>query len=267
MVTSMSPSDVRRATREANESPVVEYGARVGFAVVGVMHLLIAYLALKIAWGIGGDGQSADQSGALEFLRGSDTGKGLLWVGVVGFALLALWNVTEGVISHAETSDRLKLVAKGVLYAFFAWTTISVARGGSSNSEQQTDDVTQTLMGSPAGQVLVGIVGLVVLGIAGYHVYKGWKKKFLEDLQEHPGSWAVHAGRAGYVAKGIALFVVGGFFLLAAWTQDADDAKGLDGALKAVKDMEGGPVLLTLVALGIAAYGVYSFARARYARL
>lgn len=263
----MSSADVRRATRETNESAVVENGARVGFAVVGVMHLLIAYLAVKIAWGIGGDGQSADQSGALEFLRGSDTGTALLWVGGVGFALLAVWNVTEGAISHFETTDRLKLVAKGVLYAFFAWTTFSVARGGSSDSEQQTDDVTKTLMGSPAGQVLVGILGLVVLGIAGYHVYKGWKKKFLQDLEEHPGTWAVHAGRAGYIAKGVALFVVGAFFLVAAWTHDAADAKGLDGALKSVKEMGGGPVILTVVALGIAAYGVYSFARARYARL
>lgn len=267
MVTSMSPADVRHATREANESPVVEYGARVGFAVVGVMHLLIAYLAVKIAWGVGGDGESADQSGALEFLQGSGTGKALLWVGVVGFALLAVWNVTEGIISHFEVADRLKLVAKGLLYVFFTWTTFKIALGGSSDSEEQTDDVTTMIMDNPAGQVLVGTVGLVVLGIAGYHVYKGWAKKFLEDLEEHPGHWAVHAGRAGYVAKGIALFVVGTFFLVAAWTHDADDAKGMDGALKAVKDMSGGPFLLTLVALGIAAYGVYSFARARYARL
>ena len=53
----------------------------------------------------------------------------------------------------------------------------------------------------------------------------------------------------------------------AAWSHDAQDAKGLDGALKALKDMGGGPVVLTLVALGIAAYGVYSFARAKAARL
>ena len=59
----MSAADVKHATREANESPVVEYGARVGFAIVGLLHLLIAYLALKIAWGDGG--RSADQSGAL----------------------------------------------------------------------------------------------------------------------------------------------------------------------------------------------------------
>jgi len=154
------------------------------------------------------------------------------------------------------------------MYAFFAWTAFKVvALGGGGSSEKQTEDFTATLMGSPAGQVLVGALGLVVLGIAGYHVYKGWKEKFLEDLVGHPGSWAVQAGRAGYVAKGVALAVVGVFFVIAAVQHDADKAQGLDGALKTLKEASFGPVLLTLVALGIAAYGVYSFARARYARL
>ncbi|MBD3783662.1 MAG: DUF1206 domain-containing protein [Micrococcales bacterium] len=264
----MSTADVSRVTRRANESPVVEWGARVGFVVLGVLHLVIAWIALKVAWNIGGGSKSADQSGALTTMASSSTGPLLLWVAVVGFGLLAVWNVTEGVLSHGETGDRVKLVAKGVMYAFFAWTSFKVvALGSGGSSEKQTEDATATLMSNPAGQVLVGVVGLVVLGIAGYHVYKGWTKKFLEDLREHPGGWAVQAGRAGYIAKGVALLVVGVFFVIAAVQHDPDKAQGLDGALKSLKDMAFGPVLLTVVALGIAAYGVYSFARARYARL
>ena len=56
-------------------------------------------------------------------------------------------------------------------------------------------------------------------------------------------------------------------FLVAAWQADPDKAQGLDGALKTLKDAPFGPFLLTLVAAGIAAYGVYSFARSRYARV
>jgi uncharacterized protein DUF1206 len=61
--------------------------------------------------------------------------------------------------------------------------------------------------------------------------------------------------------------VVGLLFLLAAWHGDSEEAAGLDGALTTIKDLAFGPYLLTLVAAGIASYGVYSFARARYARL
>ena len=264
----MDTTDVAQVTREANNSRVVEWGARLGFVIVGVLHLLIGWLALKVAWNIGGGAAEADQSGALKTLASSSTGAVLLWVGVVGFVLLAVWNVTEGIIRRHDTGDLVKLVAKGIAYAFFAWTTFTiVALGSGKSSEQQTENFTATLMSNPAGRWLVAVIGLVVLGIAGYHVYKGWTKKFLGDLQEHPGSWAVRAGQVGYIAKGVALVVVGFFFLVAAWTADPKKTQGLDGALKTLKDAPAGQLLLTLVALGIAAYGIYSFARAKYARL
>lgn len=264
----MDLADATRATHEANESPVVEYGARVGFVILGVLHLLIAWIAVKLAWNVGGGSKEADQSGALATLAGSGTGQALLWVAVVGFFLLGIWNATEGVVRRHDKSDLAKLVSKGVMYLFFAWTTFKlVGLGTGSHSEQDTEGFAAALTGNILGRLLLVVVGLAILGIAGYHVYKGYKKKFLEDLVEHPGQWAVHAGRVGYIAKGVALIVVGVFFFVAAWTADAEDVKGLDGALKTFLGLPFGQVLLTVVALGIAGYGVYSFARARYARL
>jgi len=263
----MNTTEATTAAREAGNSKVVEWGARLGYITVGVIHLLIAWIALKVAWGIGGGSKKADTSGALQTLSSSGGGIVLLWICVVGFLLLAVWQLFEAALSHGETSDRLKALAKGVTYLFFAWSTFKVGQGASSSAEKQTEDFTAGLMGSPGGRLLVGVVGLVVLGIAGYHVYKGWTKKFLEDLREHPGQWAVTAGRIGYIAKGVALVIVGFFFLVAAWQANPDKAQGLDGALKTLKDAPFGPFLLTLVAAGIAAYGVYSFARSRYARV
>jgi uncharacterized membrane protein len=263
----MDTTEASTAAREAGNSAVVEWGARLGYVTLGLIHLLIAWIALKVAWGIGGGSKDADTSGALKTLASSGTGVVLLWICVVGFLLLAVWQLFEAAVGYGETSDRLKAVAKGVTYLFFAWTTFKVGQGAGSSAEEQTEDFTAGLMGSPGGRLLVGLVGLVVLGIAGYHVYKGWTKKFLEDLREHPGDWAVTAGRIGYIAKGVALVIVGFFFLVAAWQADPDKAQGLDGALKTLKDAPFGPFLLTLVAAGIAAYGVYSFARARYARV
>ncbi|PKW27022.1 DUF1206 domain-containing protein [Phycicoccus duodecadis] len=264
----MDLADATRATHQANESPVVEYGARVGFAILGVLHLLIAWIAVKIAWGVGGGSKEADSSGALRTLAGSGTGRALLWVAVVGFLLLGVWNLSEGFVRRHDKADLVKLASKGVVYLFFAWTTFKlVGLDAGSHSEKQTEGFAAALTGSVLGRLVLVVVGLVILGIAGYHVYKGYQKKFLEDLVEHPGQWAVRAGRVGYIAKGVALVIVGIFFFVAAWTADAQDVKGLDGALKTFLGLPFGRVLLTLVALGIAGYGVYSFARARYARL
>ena len=263
----MDTTQATSVAREAGNSRVVEWGARLGYVVLGILHLVIAWIAVKIAWNIGGGSKSADTSGALKEIASSSTGPFLLGVAVVGFAMLAIWQLIEAAISHGEAKDRGKAAAKGLMYAVFAWTSFKVAQGGGGSNEKQTEDFTAGLMGSPGGRLLVGVLGLVVLGVAGYHVYKGWTKKFLEDLREHPGQWAVVAGRIGYIAKGVALVIVGFFFLVAAWQANPEKAQGLDGALKTLKDQAFGPFLLTLVAVGIAAYGVYSFARARYARL
>ncbi len=257
-------SDVRQAASRASDSALVSWGARLGYAANGLLHLLIAWIALQVAFGEGG-GKNADQSGALGTLARESYGQVLLWVAFAGFVLLALWQLTEIATRH-ETSDRVKAAGKAVAYGAIAWTSLTFAQGGHTSSSKQTKDFTGTLMEQPGGQFLVGAVGVGVIGIGAYHVYKGWKQKFLEDLREHPGRFAVLAARIGYPAKGVALGVVGVLFLVAAVTHKSGEATGLDGALRTLRDAPFGQVLLAAVALGIAAYGVYAFARARYAR-
>jgi hypothetical protein len=95
--------------------------------------------------------------------------------------------------------------------------------------------------------------------------------KFVEDLNPTPGHELTKAvrrvGSVGYVAKGVALGVVGVLFTYAAVTADPDKAKGLDGAVDSLLGAPGGAVIVVLVGIGFAAYGLYSFARARYARM
>ena len=252
------------AVAQAGDNPVVEWGSRLGYAASGVLHLVLAWLAVEVA--LGSADKQASQSGALSTLAQNPLGAVLLWVLSVGFALLAIWQVTE-VVNGRETFDKLKAAGKAVMYAALAWTSFTFARGGHTSSNKQTKDFTRTLMEAPAGRILVGLVGVAILGIAGYHAYKGWKKKFLEDLQEHPGTWAEVSARIGYIGKSIALAAVGALFIVAAVQQQVGKATGLDGALKSLRDLPAGTVVLIGVALGLAAYGVYSFARARYARV
>jgi len=96
---------------------------------------------------------------------------------------------------------------------------------------------------------------------------KGWTKKFLQDLSGNPGILATRAGVVGYIAKGIALAVVGVLFVIAAVENSSSKATGLDGALRSLRQQPFGPWLLTAVALGIAAFGLYCFARARHGRV
>ena len=260
---SLNTTDLMAASRRAGDHPALETAARVGYAVNGLLHVVIGVIALRLAFG--SKGTSADQSGALGALADNGLGLVLLWVAVVAWLGLALWQVTEAVSGGWEVSDRVKAASKAVVYLVLSWTAFKFASGHGSSSKSQSTDFTRSLMKQPAGQWLVAIVGLVIVGVGVYHVVKGWKKKFITDLESYPGQWIVKAGRVGYIAKGIALAIVGGLFVLAAVRHKPSEARGLDGALHNLLGAPGGEVLLALVAIGLIAFGVYSFGRARHA--
>lgn len=253
---------VRSSAAKAQDSPALETGARLGYAASGVLHLLLAWVAIQL---VVGHAATADQTGALESLATTGPGKGLLWVVLTGFVLLAVWHVTEVVARRGR--GRVKPAAKAVVYLALAWTTFRVIQGTAANGNQQSVRTTDALMSHPGGRLLVAAIGVAIVAVAVHHVLKGWRSRFLSDLRAHPGTQVVVAGRVGYAAKGVALLVIGVLFVSAAATADPAKAQGLDGALRTLLTLPLGRVLVGAVALGLAAYGIYSFARARYARV
>lgn len=263
----MDAHSVVGAARDANDHPLLRAAARLGYAANGVIHLLIAWLALRLA--TSSTAVAADQSSALGVASDVLGGPALLWVLAVGLVGLALWQATEAISGlHGDGKSavfsRGKAVAKAVVYVALAWTAASVARGIRADGSSQTVEATGSILRLPGGPVLVGLAGLVVIGVGGYHVYKGATRRFRRDLVRDPGDVADLAGVAGYVAKGVALVIVGGLFLLAATSGRAAESKGLSGALTWLDTLPGGPWLLGAIAVGIGCYGVYSFFRARY---
>lgn len=253
--------------RRAGNHPVIENGARVGYALTGVIHLVIAYLALKIAWS--SSGANASQSGALSTIARQPFGQVVLIAMAVGFLALALFYVTDGIAGHIggdSAFDRAKSIGKAVFYMALAYTAFAFTQGGGKSSSSSTVDVTATLMKAPGGRFIVAGIGAAVVVGGGYHAYKGLTRRFRRDLEDRPGTWAVLAGTYGYTAKGIALAVVGVLFLVAAAQHQPKEAKGLDGALHRLVQQPFGPYLLTLIALGFAAFGLYCFSRARHMR-
>ncbi|MET0861468.1 MAG: DUF1206 domain-containing protein, partial [Microbacterium sp.] len=74
-------------------------------------------------------------------------------------------------------------------------------------------------------------------------------------------------GIVGFIAKGIALVIVGILLLVASVKVDPAAAGGLDGAMTALLALPYGPWLAGAVGVGLIAYGVFCFFRARFARL
>jgi hypothetical protein len=74
-------------------------------------------------------------------------------------------------------------------------------------------------------------------------------------------------GIAGYVAKGVAYGIAGLLIIVAALSYDPEKARGLDSALRTLRDQSYGQLLLTLVALGIGAFGLFCFFQSRYRKV
>lgn len=244
--------------------------ARAGHVVSGVLHLLIGYIAIRLALGKGGN---ADQSGALGELASKPGGAVALWLAVVGFLALALWRVVETFLGKASESDsgnafdKFKAFSLAVVYFAFAWTAFTFARGSGKSSGSQNTGMTAQLMESGFGKLVLVVVGLVIIGVGGYFVYKGVSKNFIDDLKPQSSKVAETLGLIGYVAKGAALIGVGILVITAVVQADPGKATGLDGAIKTLGQQAFGTTLLVLAGIGIGIYGLYAFVMARSARM
>ncbi|MCI4658835.1 DUF1206 domain-containing protein [Cryobacterium zhongshanensis] len=264
-----SASDAAQAAQHSGPLRVL---ARLGFAANGLLHLLIAGIAIAIALGAGRD--SADQSGALGQIAASPGGLFVLWVIVVGMSALGLWLLLGAFLLKGSDpkrvwTHRLVEISKAVVYLALAGTAAVFAAGGSTSSSGSAQDASATLLATPGGVVLLLAGGLALLGIGVYFVQKGARKKFTEDLSVPGGSAGtvvVALGVVGYIAKGIVLGVVAILIVVAALTADPSKSTGLDGALKALAAFPSGGLILGGIGVGLVMYGVYCFARAWRAR-
>lgn len=274
----MGTSGMAARADQAGNGDALENLARVGLIAYGIVYLLLAWLSLQLAWG--GGGNSADRSGAMATLAAQPFGKPLLWVLAVGLIALALWQLAEvlrhraGLHASGDARKRalttiVKAVAKAVIYLVLAYTAIRFATGGGQSSSGRKEQAVAGVLGWPGGRFLVGAAALALIAVGSYLVHKGVTKRFLKEIDtaEAPAQQRrliERLGQVGYPARGVALAVVGGLIGWAAITFDPAKAGGLDSAMQTILSAPFGQALLTLVAVGMAAFGVFCLFRARF---
>ncbi|TSD47407.1 DUF1206 domain-containing protein [Rhodococcus sp. KBS0724] len=257
------------------QNSIFERFARAGFIGSGIVHLIIGYIAIRLA--LGGAGGTADQSGAMAELANKPGGGVALWIGVIAFAAMGLWRLVEAVLGSSSRPDsdsklsrvfdRIKAFSLAVVYLAFAFSAWGFARGIGKSSSSQSTGFTARLMQSGAGSVALVVGALVIIAVGGYHVYKGASQNFLEDLEGSTSDLVRRLGTIGYIAKGLAIAAIGVLVILAVSQSAPDKSSGLDGALKTLGAQPYGVALLVIAGIGIITYGFYSFAMARSAKM
>lgn len=273
---SSATSNVKYTASKAADSKPLEYVARAGFVGYGIIHLLFAWIAIQVAFR--GSSKESDQSGALQSLAGNGYGKALLVLIAIGMVGMAIWQGFEAAIGESGPRNRTAIAervlsgVRAILYLWLAWYAVKVIRGANASMAQSQENTSAGIMSHDGGRWLVGLVGLVVLGVGvGIFVY-GWRKKFVKHLNTQLMAPSVRKstirlGMAGYMAKGVAYAIAGILVVAAAVTFDPDKARGLDAALKTLAGHPWGVWLLAAIGVGIAAFGIYCFAQAKYRKV
>jgi hypothetical protein len=261
------------AGQQAHNSEWVDTAARVGLVAYGVMHLVIAWLAIQLAFG--DKKGSADSQGAVQQLNQQPFGQVLVWAVGIGMFLLAVWQGLEALYGYrneegfTQVRKRVTAAGKAVVYVVIGISAVHAATGSTTAKKNGTDSTTAKVMDWPGGQAIVAAVGIAIIGIGGYLVHRAWTEKFAKHINAEgksgeTGKAYLWFGKAGYTAKGVTFGIVGALFLYAGLSHDAKKSGGLDQALHKVLQQPFGPFLLVVIALGLGCYGLFCFARARH---
>jgi hypothetical protein len=258
--------------------PWVEPLARFGYAARGVVYAFIGVLAVQAAFF--GRGKTTGPQGAIQTI--AEQSKLLLALIAIGLFGYALWRFVQGILDPENKGRDAKglvtrgaMVASGVVYAglaLFAFRLLSHGGGEASSGGGGNASMTAKLLDLPFGRALVVLAGIGVIVAALQQIHQAYTKKFQRRLKTSEMSpeeqrLAIHTGQLGLASRGVAFLITGGFLIQAAMRYDPSEARGLGGALETLAQQPAGPWLLGIVALGLVAYGAYSFLQARYRRI
>jgi hypothetical protein len=270
---SASAPGVTRTARRASNSPAAHFLARAGLTARGVIYILVGWVAVLVA--LGHSSREADQQGALHLLAGKPYGLVSLWLLAIGFAAYALWRLSEaafGVSGEPGAGPRLKSLARTVIYAALSYLTFTVIAGTDRSQSRQQQDMTASAMQHPAGRLLVGVVGGVIVICGIVLIVEGARKKFMKHLKTAQMSARTRRvvrllGITGTIARGLVFALVGVLVIAAAVTHKASESGGIDKALLTLRNQPFGEFLMILAALGLVVFGVYGLCEARWRKV
>jgi hypothetical protein len=273
------------ARRLTVEHPAVVTVGKAGWFAKGVVYVIAGVLALSVAvkasgWSDSPDtgNQEASPTGAIKTVAGSGGGTLLLWLLAIGMLIYAGWRVLSAFMPGGSDADarlhRIGYIVSAIVYIMFAITAIALARRASTdaNGNTQVTDITSSIMSNAAGRWLIGLVGVIVMAVGLYRLSKGIKVD-VDDELDLSGMSATRVkctrvlGAIGEFGRGIGIGLVGFFLLRAAITYHVNEATGLDGALRRLATNSWGVVVVFVVGIGFAAYGIFCLATFTHRRL
>jgi hypothetical protein len=247
---------------------------RLGYAVKGVVYIVVGFIATKSAMGMSG-GETTDSQGAVQRIGSEPYGLLLLVIVAVGLLGYAAWRLVSAVTDAERRGDepsslalRAGEAARGLIYGSLgAWTARYVVTQRADRGEE-TSGVVATALGLPYGRWIVAGAGIGVIAYALYQVYRALSGKFMRRLDFSGATlsarkWTERFGRFGILARAIVFSIIGFLTVRAGWNYNPSAAGGMERSLDVIA-REQSSYMFVAIAVGLIAYGLFEIATARY---
>lgn len=270
----LTGSELDRAVGGA--APLIDRLARFGFAIKGIVTILIGALALRYALGWGGD--VTGPGGALKALLRERLGGLILGMLAVGLAAYALWMFVEALVdperkgtSLQGLAERIAFLVTGVGYTLLSRAAFYLLFDRSAADGMALEDLAAAVLTPYFGRWVVGLVGAAVM-IAGalqlrLGVTAGFRPTFRPPTSIVWMTAIFSTGIFGYITLGVLSLMVGYSLVQAAVEYAPSEAGGWDEALWLIVGLVEGRLLLGITAIGLICYGFYFVLLMRFRRL
>lgn len=252
--------------------------AKLGLAAKGVVYCLIGMLAFMSAFQLGGQtSQKSNTTGVFRFIMEQPAGKIILAVIVVGLLCYSIWRFVQTFLDTENKGSRAGGLAKRFTYFFSGLTYLSVfyfslkflLSNGNSSGSNSNQDLAKNILEQPAGQWLLGIAAVIMLGIGIYQIWYGNSEKYrkhvnYQELDRKASGSLLRAGKIGFISRGIVWLVIAFLFSKAALHNRSSEAGDTSSAFSFIQQSSYGTYLLAALGLGLICYGVMNFIRAAF---
>jgi Domain of Unknown Function (DUF1206) len=247
-----------------DKSEKIVWLARLGYAVRGVVYILVGYLALSSASEQVRDGTG----GALTFIRSIPGGTAILYVsalGLVGYAiykLIAALYDTENLGGDAKgVAQRAAYLVSAVIYAALSWTALRLATGAASQAGDRNHELASAALSFDLGPVALGLAGVALIGGAVFQAKSAVDASFMRHISSQAPQATRWIGCVGLATRALVFLLMGWSLLRSGWFADSGEVRSLG---QAILDMRAMGALYTIVGAGISLFGVFSLITARY---
>jgi Domain of Unknown Function (DUF1206) len=219
--------------------------------------------------------------GAMHRLAELPLGGIMLVALLVGLAEFAAWKLMQAAFDPEHRGTRLsgkRVVARlgylcsavfqSALIGGATWQ-LFLARGTTNRGRTTAQWITWAMQ-QPLGRWAVAFIGIGIAVFGFFQIYRAVTVSIgrcvgLSGQERH--RLLVAISMFGVLTRGVVFGLIGVLLSFTAWRFHAERAQGLVAALYALREQVDGSWLLGVVALGLMAYGVFQFAKARYCHI